>query len=90
MRPSFNKVWTRIVSHQGEEFRTKTGKPFSYKVDSNYFLPSRTNYQISKNDFEKAYAEVPFDGPGVINWSVRGPAYIWAVLHDLRVSQGQW
>ena len=90
MYSSFNEVWNRIVTHHGEAFYTKTGKLFTYQIDSNYFLPSRTNYRISKNDFEKAFADVPFNGPGDIKWSVRGPAYIWAILHDPRIRQDQW
>jgi len=90
MYPSFNEIWNRIVAHQGETFRTKTGKPFTYQIDSNYFLPSRTNYRIIKNDLETAFADVPFDGPGKINWRVRGPAYIWAVLHDPRIRRDNW
>jgi len=65
-------------------------RSFTYEIDRDYFLPSRTDYRISKFDFEKAYADVPFDGPGIINWVVRGPSYVWAVLHDPRISQNEW
>lgn len=33
------------------------------------------HYRISQSDFKKAYDYVPFDGPGIINWTVRGPSY---------------
>jgi hypothetical protein len=54
------------------------------------FHPSRTDYGISKAEFGKALALVPFDGPGVISDTVRGPSYVWAVLHDKRVRKHDW
>lgn len=86
----FDEVWNRILKNEGETFYTKKGLEFKYEIDGDIFLPSRTNYQISKNDFMKAYQLVPIDGPGVINDIVRGPSYIWAVLHDKKISIGAW
>ena len=86
----FEEIWRRIVTHKGEIFCTKTGLEFTYRIDGERFYPSRTNYRISKTDFRKAYEIVPIDGPGVINDIVRGPAYVWAVLHDQRISLGEW
>lgn len=84
---TIEKVWARIVAHEGEEFHMKReGETFTYKIKGNGFFPSRTNYdQISESDFEKALELVPFDGPGVVNRLVRGPSYVWAVLHDPRI-----
>ena len=91
MQPtSFDEIWKRIVLHKGEIFHTKTGKEFTYHIRGDIFLPSRTRYNIAKSDFLTAYRMVPIDGPGVINNIVRGPAYIWAVLHDQRISLGKW
>ena len=89
-KPSFAQVWDRIVAHEGQEFHTKTGLEFTYEISSEGFLPSRTSYRIAKSDFAGAYAIVPFQGPGQINKLSRGPAYVWAVLHDRRISNGQW
>jgi hypothetical protein len=33
---------------------------------------------------------VPIKGPGIISGTIRGPSYVWAVLHDPRISLGQW
>jgi hypothetical protein len=63
---------------------------FTYKIDGEGFYPSRTSYRISKTDFKKAYEMVPIDGPGVISEIVRGPTYIWGVLHHQRISLGGW
>lgn len=88
--PPFEEIWNRIVALAGQTFYTKTGLEFTYEINGDIFYPSRTDYKISKADFEIAYALVPIDGPGVINNLVRGPASVWAVLHDRRISNGIW
>lgn len=90
MKINVETAWARINSLQGEEFKTKTGKPFTYEISGNTFEPSRTKYKITKVDFGKALAEFPLDGPGDISNLVRGSSYIWAVLDDPRVSKGEW
>ena len=86
----FSEIWQRIVSHAGETIKTTRGLPFTYEIRRDTFYPSRTNYQIAKSDFRKVYALVPLPGPGSISDLVRGPSYVWAVLHDRRISKGQW
>jgi hypothetical protein len=49
--------------------------------------PSRAKYSPSKSGFEKALALILCDGPGVLNRTIRGPTYVWALLHDKRVWQ---
>lgn len=82
----FENIWRRIREHEGDIFYTITGLKFTYSIEGDIFHPSRTDYNISKADFEKAYAMMPIKGPGGINNIVRGPAYVWAVLHDSRIS----
>ena len=89
-RPDLQEVWMRIEALEGQEFQTKTGRPFTYEISGNVFRPSRTGHNISKSDFGRALELVPFDGPGVVNELIRGPAYVWAVLHDRRVRQEDW
>lgn len=86
----FNEVWRRIVAEQGEEFETITALPFTYEIIGEIFIGSRTKYSISRSDFDRAYEHVPIEGPGEISNLVRGSAYIWAVLHDRRIRQGNW
>ena len=86
----FEVIWARIVSLEGEQFATITGLPFAYRVDGDALYPSRTNYRLSRGNVEKAYARVPIPGPGAISNEVRGPAYVWAILNDPRVSHGAW
>lgn len=84
------EVWARIVEHEGKEFRTKSGRPLTYEIQGAVFFPSRTDYQVSKADFEKALEHVPCDGPGALKNEVQGPAYVWAVLHDPRIRIQDW
>ena len=82
----FEEVWNHILRQAGRTFRTKTGLEFTYRVAGGVLVPSRTRYQISRSDFEATYNLGPISGPGQINNLVRGPAYVWAILHDTRVS----
>jgi hypothetical protein len=88
VKPSFEIIWKRIIDHEGETFHTKTGLPFKYKIiDAFTVIPNRTGYPLHRSNFEKAYRLAPLKGPGEINEIVRGPAYVWAVLHDPRIRQ---
>lgn len=89
-KASIGVVWERIAAHADEEFTTKTGLPFTYSLQGGSLTTSRTDYPLSKNDFAQALKEVPLDGPGRINDAVRGPAYIWAILHDKRIRGSEW
>ncbi len=86
----FGRIWSRIVAHAGETFHTITGLEFTYVVRGGTFYPSRTRYGIGREDFRKAFELVPIEGPGKISDLVRGSAYVWAVLHDRRISEGEW
>jgi hypothetical protein len=88
--PRFEEVWALVVSLQGQQFETKTGKPFTYEVRGSVVHPSRTQYNISRSDFGRVLEIGPLDGPGPISNLVRGSAYIWAILHDSRVKRVWW
>ena len=88
--PTLEEIWGRIKALEGEEFHTISGKPFTFEISGNIFRSSRAKYNISKSNFGKALGLVPFDGPGEVNELVRGPAYIWAVLHDQRIREQDW
>jgi len=45
-KPLFEEVWKRIVSCEGEEFKTVSNLPFKYEVRGDYLLPNRTDYNI--------------------------------------------
>jgi len=89
-KPSIDELWHRLKIHEGQEFETIRGERFTYSISGNTFLPSRTKYNISRADFDKALSLAPFEGPGAVNDAVRGPSYIWAVLHDKRIRRHDW
>ncbi len=89
-KPAFEVIWKRILQHQGEIFYTKTKLPFQYKIVGHNIVPDRTGYPLHRSNFENAYKLVPIDGPGEINEIVRGPAYIWAILHDPRIRKNDY
>ena len=88
--PPFKEIWKSILENQGKKFHTITNFEFEYQIKGNSFYPNRTKFRVSRTDFEKAYKQVPLDGPEAISHLVRGSAYVWAVLHDPRISQGKW
>ncbi len=89
-KPSFEDVWVRIRNRAGEAFFTKTGIRFTYRVEGERVVLNRINYSLSKGDLMKAYPRVPMDGPSEIASLVRGASYVWAILHDARVSLKAW
>ncbi len=90
MKPLFVHVWARIEAHVSSRFVTKTGLPFTYVTEGDVLKNDRTEYPLNRSNFEKAYRLVPFDGPGVVNRDVRGPSYVWAILHDSRIRKSDW
>jgi len=88
--PRFSEIWNRIEIYEGEIFHLKGNAKFTYTITGTTLITSRTHYNISRTEFEKAYQLVPFPGPGVINNTVRGPSYVWAILHDSRIKRSDW
>ena len=81
----FDDCWNRIRNNAGNRFYTIRGLRFTYRIDGNYLIPSRTDYKISKKDFKKIFRLGRLKGPGLISNEVRGPSYIWAIMHDRRI-----
>ena len=90
LKPSFAEIWKRIIDCEGEEFKTDTNLPFTYEINSNSLFPSGTECKIPKTEITKAYEMVPIKSPSVITKLVKGPSYIWAILHDERISKKEW
>jgi len=90
LKPSFAEIWKRIVACENEEFKTTSNLAFTYEINGNTLFTNRTDYNLSKTDFAKAYDLVPINNPGIITKLVKGPSYIWAILHDERISKKEW
>lgn len=90
---TFEEVWERIQRSAGQEFRTKTGLPFTYSVPGSYIRINREgeeiNRSLSKTNFAKAHARMPVDGPGDLK-DRQGRSYTWAILMDERIRRGDW
>lgn len=86
-RQSFDQIWNRIIALEGESFSTVRGLEFVYSVDGQTIVPDRTDFPLHKANFEKAYEDMPVEGPGSLSKDIMGPSYVWAILNDERVSR---
>lgn len=86
----FNRVWEKIEHCQGQEFHTKSGKAFRYRVKYKCVVPDHTDRNLPISHFEAVYAMGPVPGPGAIarqDPRIQGPSYIWAILNDSRIAR---
>lgn len=83
--PTFDPIWRRIVETAGQEFKTASGPRFTFEMNGNVLLPSRTEYNLSRSDFEKAWKLLPSATHSELNRVVRSPSYVIAILKDPRV-----
>jgi hypothetical protein len=85
---TIDNFWVNLQAHEGELFHTITGLPFAYQMRNGSLVPIRDdtpiNQSLSRQNFEEALGRLPFNGPGEIN-DIRGPAYVYALLHDSRI-----
>lgn len=86
---NFEAIWLQIISHEGELFYTKTGKPFRYKVVNNSIIPDRTGFPLAKLNFEKAANIENLTAPSQINKLVMGPSYVFAILTNKRIQSDE-
>lgn len=91
--PNFDQVWDRICSLAGQEFRTITDLPFTYRLRGNALRVSRDgaeiNRSLSKTNFARAVQQMPAARPGDIR-DRQGAAYTWAILMDPRIRREDW
>ncbi len=84
-------IWTRIETNSGQTFHQVEGGEFTYRVKGRTLKPDRTNRVISRSDFDKALNYVPFASTTEVNrLGVQGPSYVFAILMDERIRQGDW
>ena len=88
--PDIEEVWKRIEAHQGETFQQVMGQTFTYTVEGNAVVPSTTNVKIQKSQFAKALPYVPFEKVSDVPKDVFGPSYVYAILMDERIRNGDW
>ena len=88
-RITIDTLWERLQAHEGEVFYTITGLPFTYQMENGSLIPIRdgepVKQSLSRQNFAKALERLPFNSPGEINGTIRGPAYVYTLLHDPRI-----
>jgi len=82
-------VWERIKEHEGQIFKQLEGGEFSYSVNGNSILLSRTNRTVSKNTIAKALDHVPLVNTVPLQ-HLQAPSYLFAILTDRRIRQTNW
>lgn len=86
-------VWQRIERHAGDEFRTITGLPFTYRVPGAFLRVTRDgreiNRSLSRTNFAKALELMPATVPSELK-ERQGSAYTWAILMDRRIRGDDW
>jgi len=85
----FESAWRRIEGHAGETFTQIRGGKFTYEVLGSNLRPDRTNRNLPRSDFEKAFAMCPLPNTVPVQ-HLQGPSYLYAILMDRRISQGEW
>ena len=87
---AFETVWARILELRGEFFRTANGRWFTYKLDGDRLAVSQSELRLSRSDLETAFNMLPISRSAKLNRLVEGPAHVWAILHDERITRGAW
>lgn len=78
-------IWEKIKQHQGETFHTVRGLEFSYRVEGEKIIHTRSTETISRTDFEKAELLAP-QKPSDLHNVVWGPSYVYAIITDPRIT----
>ena len=82
-------VWRRIVKHQGQVFRQIRGGEFTYSIQGDQIVLSRTNWSIPRTHIEKALDLAPLESTVPVQ-HLFGPSYIYALIMDPRIRQSDW
>ena len=99
------RVWSRIIKNEGKLFKTKTGVIFSYRIYKNKIIVPQYLANWGKKPDLRVYGEgigikksqvglalqiVPVSGPTDLRYIVFRPSHLWGILHDERISNGDW
>ena len=89
----FPTILDRIRTHAGQEFRTKTGIPFTYLIEDDTALRPcprgiPTSRLIGPDMLERAWKAWPVEGPGSFQQDILGPSYLWGIFSDPRITGG--
>lgn len=82
-------IWSRIIEYQGEIFKLKMGKEFTYSVNRNTIYLSYFNATISKETIGEVLDMVPLSSTAEVQ-KYYAPSYIYGILMDKRIRSGYW
>jgi hypothetical protein len=86
-------VWRRMAIHQGEQFQTVRGLPFTFEMEGAgiwFFRDGkRVNRKLTRNQFEMALSRCPLKTTTEIKDLMDYP-YVFAVLMDARIREQAW
>ena len=87
------QVWLRIANHQGQEFHTARGLPFTYTVEGAgiwFFRDGRRiNRKLTRAQVEIAISRCPLTSTTEIK-DLMDYAYLFALLRDSRIRGKSW
>jgi len=86
-------VWHRVAIHQGKQFQTVTGLPFTFEIDGAgiwFFRDGkRINRKLTRNQFEVALSRCPLKSTTEIKDVIDYP-YVFGLLMDGRIREQAW
>ena len=86
-------VWRRVANHQGKQFQTMRGLPFTFEVEGAgiwFFREGkRVNRKLTRTQFEVALSRCPLTRTTQIKDLIDYP-YLFAVLNDERIRGQDW
>jgi hypothetical protein len=87
------RVWKRIVAHQGARFRTATGLPFTYSVGGKgiwfYRDAERIGQRLARSEVDQAILLCPVSKTTQLS-RFRDYAYLFGLLMDPRIRSKDW
>jgi hypothetical protein len=91
------RVWSRVVSHQGEEFLTKKNLPFTYEVEGEsgiwfYRGGKRVNKRLWSGQLYEAVKRCKNSFPGTTTdlADLFDSSYVYGLLKDERIRAADW
>ena len=87
------RVWKRIVAHEGAEFRTARNLPFTHSVEGNgiwfYRKGKRVPMLLGRNEVNESISICPVSKPTELK-RFRDYSYLYGLLMDPRIRSTDW
>jgi hypothetical protein len=87
------QVWQRIAAHQGEQFHTARGLPFTFEMEGTgmwFFREGRRiNRKLTRKQLDEAVSRCPLASTTEIKDLIDYP-YVFGMLADPRIKREAW